>query len=136
MVRRLRRQPGAFGLVGANGGFLSKYSVGVYSTTPTPWRGFDSADLQREIDAWPAPPLAADGDAEGEVETYTIDYQGSAPKGIVIARNAQQQRFVAMTEPGDEIATRMMQEEPLGATITAQPDENGCRVITSFSPAR
>ena len=51
MVRRLRAEPEAFGLVGANGGFLTKYSVGVYSTKPAPWRGFSSADLQREIDA-------------------------------------------------------------------------------------
>ena len=29
MVRALRADPGAYGLVGANGGFLSKYSVGV-----------------------------------------------------------------------------------------------------------
>ena len=32
MVRGLRKRRGAKGLVGANGGFLSKYSVGVYST--------------------------------------------------------------------------------------------------------
>ena len=33
MVQALRERPGAYGFVGANGGFLSKYSVGVYSTT-------------------------------------------------------------------------------------------------------
>jgi acetyl-CoA C-acetyltransferase len=31
-VARMRSAPGQFGLVGANGGILSKYSVGVYST--------------------------------------------------------------------------------------------------------
>ncbi len=37
MVRALRERPGAIGFVGANGGFLTKYSAGVYSTTPKPW---------------------------------------------------------------------------------------------------
>ena len=33
-VQRARRAPGSYGLVGANGGIMSKYSAGVYSTTP------------------------------------------------------------------------------------------------------
>ena len=35
-VQRARRDPGTYGLVGANGGIVSKYSAGVYSTTPAP----------------------------------------------------------------------------------------------------
>jgi acetyl-CoA C-acetyltransferase len=35
IVQRARAHPGSFGLVGANGGIMSKYSVGVYSTTPS-----------------------------------------------------------------------------------------------------
>ena len=33
-VAAMRDKPGSFGLVGANGGVMSKYSVGVYSTEP------------------------------------------------------------------------------------------------------
>ncbi len=36
-VARMRAAPGAFGLVAANGGIISKYSVGVYSTEPGEW---------------------------------------------------------------------------------------------------
>ena len=36
-VTQMRDKPGAFGLVGANGGVMSKYSVGVYSTEPADW---------------------------------------------------------------------------------------------------
>jgi acetyl-CoA C-acetyltransferase len=71
-VQRLRAQPGAFGLVGANGGFLSKYSAGVYSTTPAPWRPDRSAELQAELDARPAPPVAVVADGPATVETCTI----------------------------------------------------------------
>ena len=34
---------------------MSKYSAGVYSTTPAAWTPDRSADLQAEIDGWPAP---------------------------------------------------------------------------------
>ena len=64
-VRRARSAPGCHGLVGANGGIMSKYSAGVYSTTPAAWTPDRSADLQAEIDGWAAPEQAryADGPA-------------------------------------------------------------------------
>ena len=34
MVPKLRQEPGTFGLVTANGGFLSKHAGCVYSTAP------------------------------------------------------------------------------------------------------
>ncbi|HWF77658.1 MAG TPA: acetyl-CoA acetyltransferase, partial [Caulobacteraceae bacterium] len=93
MARKLRRMPGTVGLVGANGGFLSKYSVGVYSTKPAEWRGFDSAPLQREVDGWAAPELAPDYSGEATIETYTIDYAGKEPRGVVIGRTPSDARF-------------------------------------------
>src|SRR3984957_8606336 len=36
-VQRARQAPGSFGFVGANGGYMSKYSAGVYSTRPAAW---------------------------------------------------------------------------------------------------
>lgn len=135
MVRRLRAEPTARGLVGANGGFLSKYSVGVYSARPAPWRGFDSKALQTEVDAWAAPALAA-GSGEGVVDTYTIDYSGQALLGIVIGRlKADGARFVAMTDMADaSIARRMIEVDPLGATVTMTVNDEGRSVIASYSP--
>src|ERR1700751_4472197 len=52
-VARMRSTPGQFGLVGANGGILSKYSVGVYSTTPAEWKPDRSAELQAQIGSLP-----------------------------------------------------------------------------------
>ena len=60
-VQRARRAPGSYGLVGANGGIMSKYSAGVYSTTPAAWTPDRSAELQAEIDGWPAPEQARAG---------------------------------------------------------------------------
>lgn len=132
MIRTLRARPGAKGLVGANGGFLSKYSVGVYSTQPRAWTPFDSKALQAEIDAWPAPTPAAPEALSGVVETYTIDYAREPKNGIVVARTADGARFVAMTGEAGDIAEQMVAEEPLGRAVTVRLDERGRRVITGL----
>jgi acetyl-CoA C-acetyltransferase len=137
MVRALRARPGAIGLVGANGGFLSKYSVGVYSTRPKAWTGFDSKALQAEVDAWPAPELSPPAAGSGVVETYTIDYAGPAPRGVVIGRlDRGGARFVAMTADGDaEIVQAMIDHEPLGAKVRLETDDAGHTLIKGFTPA-
>jgi acetyl-CoA C-acetyltransferase len=137
MTRALRKAPGEFGMVCANGGFLSKYSVGVYSTRPSAWRGFDSRALQAAVEAWPAPAVAGTEAAEGIVETYTIDYAGKAPRGIVIGRrNSDGARFVAKTEDGDAIVAAMIEQEPLGASVSYAPNAEGKAILRSFSPVR
>jgi acetyl-CoA C-acetyltransferase len=135
MVRALRERPGDFGLVAANGGFLSKYSVGVYSTRPSDWKGFDSRALQAKVDAWPAPMLA-NGTGEGTIDTYTIDYAGPAPRGVVIGTLKDGgARFIAMTDPEDQsVVEAMISSDPLGACVTLAQDEAGKAVIRSFAP--
>jgi acetyl-CoA C-acetyltransferase len=136
MVLALRGRPDAIGLVAANGGFLSKYSVGIYSAKPAPWHGFDSAALQEAIDSWAAPAVAA-GEGVGTVETYTIDFNGPAPVGVVIGRldEGGARRFVARTDPDDDaIARRMAAEEPLGARVRVSLNDEGRSIIREFSP--
>jgi acetyl-CoA C-acetyltransferase len=134
MARKLRRMPGTPGLVGANGGFLTKYSVGVYSTRAAEWRGFDSAPLQREIDAWPAPELAPDYSGEATVETYTIDYAGKEPRGVVIGRTPTGARFAAAVED-PAIVRQLIAEDPLGGRLTVAKQDDGRIMVTAFEPA-
>jgi acetyl-CoA C-acetyltransferase len=137
MARRLRAAPCAKGLVAANGGFLSKYSVGIYSATPAPWRAFESSALQTEIDSWAAPSVAP-GNGEGIVETYTIDYSGAAPVGIVVGRlDGSGARFAARTDPADDsLARRMASEEPLGARVRVSRNSEDRSIIHEFQPRR
>ena len=136
MVRALRARPGAFGFVGANGGFLSKYSAGVYSTKPSNWSGFDSSALQAEIDAWPAPVLAAPTRGAGTVSTYTIDYSGKAPRGLVIGDlDAGGGRFVATTDPEDGVVVQaMIDNDPLGGRVELDVGEGERSLVRSFEP--
>jgi acetyl-CoA C-acetyltransferase len=73
VVGDLRERPGAFGLVWANGGFVTKHSFGVYSTSP-PANGFRHAHPQAEIDAGPRREVASMEEAAGPatVEAYTV----------------------------------------------------------------
>jgi acetyl-CoA C-acetyltransferase len=120
-------------VVGANGGFLSKYSVGVYASEATPWRGFDSKPLQAEIDAWPAPTLTQSYSGRATVETYTIDYAGTAPHGTVVARTPSGERLAAAVEDA-ALVKRMIAEEPLGASVTVA-SADGKSAVTAFEPA-
>ena len=136
MVRALRGSPDAVGVVGANGGYLSKYSVGVYSARSTDWRPFDSANLQAEIDAWPAV-AQADPDAlslEGTIETYTLDEDRTPPAAIVVARTPDARRFTAMTD-APELVDSLRAAEPLGGHIRTEAGGDETRRITSFTPA-
>ncbi|HEX7948190.1 MAG TPA: acetyl-CoA acetyltransferase [Phenylobacterium sp.] len=131
MVRALRAQPQAYGLVGANGGFLSKYSVGVYSARPRAWRPFQSQDLQAQIDAWPAPAPAPADVLTGVVETYTVDHGRDPKHGVLVCRTPAGERFVAMTDPTHpQIVEQMLTQEPLGAAVACEMDDRGRRIVT------
>jgi acetyl-CoA C-acetyltransferase len=52
MAEVLRGDPGALGLVSANGGFVTKHALGLYSTEP-PTGGFRWADVQPAVDELP-----------------------------------------------------------------------------------
>jgi len=74
VVDDLRRQPGEFGLVWANGGYATKHAFGVYSTTPPVGAGFRHDTPQDRIDALPRRELATPEQAAGiaPIESYTV----------------------------------------------------------------
>jgi len=120
MVEKLRAEPGRYGFVGANGGWMSKYAVGVYSTRPATWKTCDSEPLQARIDALPAPVLLQEADGEATIETYTIVYvKGQPAYALVVGRRlAGGERFLALSQDGDaETLAGMLKEDPLGRRI-------------------
>jgi acetyl-CoA C-acetyltransferase len=136
MVRALRHQPGALGFVGANGGFLTKYSAGVYSTTPKSWRPIDNRALQAEIESWPAPDVVP-GVGSGRVETYTINHGGETPRGVIVGRlEAGGGRFISTTSADDRsVVDAMMDLDPLGARVEVALDERGRSIVRSIEKA-
>ncbi|GII34446.1 acetyl-CoA acetyltransferase [Planotetraspora mira] len=132
-VQRLRSAPGSYGLVGANGGMLSKYSAGVYSTTPGEWRPDRSAALQAEIDAWPGVEQAVQADGWGTIETYTVRHRREGDRvGIVVGRlEADGRRFLARTEDSDTAMLDLLSTgEPIGHRVYVRSFDAVNRVTT------
>ncbi|HEX4248045.1 MAG TPA: acetyl-CoA acetyltransferase [Pseudonocardia sp.] len=132
-VQRCRARPGSYGLVGANGGILSKYSAGVYATTPTGWLASRDDALQEEIDTWPTVEIAQHADGWGTVETYTVKHRRDGNTGIVVGRLERDgRRFIATTEPGDDEMLELLGTgEPLGERVYLRSFGRGNRVTTS-----
>ena len=135
IAQRTRAHPGSYGFVGANGGIMSKYSVGVYSTAPAPWRPDDSAGLQAGIDGWPAVAQARHADGWATIETYTVSRgRDGARTGIVVGRlEADGRRFLARADDrdGDLLTLLGSAEEPVGERVYARSSESGNRVTTT-----
>ena len=133
-VARARANPGSYGFVGANGGVMSKYSAGVYSTTPAAWRPDASAALQAEIDGWAAPVQAQHADGWATIETYTVTHGRDGTRtGIVVGRLAADgRRFVARADDRDTgVLGLLTAGEPIGERVYARSFGSGNRVTTS-----
>ena len=134
IVQRARREPGSFGLVGANGGFMTKYSAGVYSTSPAPWAPDRSTELQAEVDGWASVGQTLRADGWAAIETFTIRYRRDGSRvGIVIGRLEEDgRRFVARGEDHDEELLGLLAgEQAAGERVFVRSVEAGNRVTTS-----
>jgi acetyl-CoA C-acetyltransferase len=126
-VAEMRDKPGRFGLVGANGGTMSKYSVGIYSTLPVDWRSDRSSELNGEIASLPTVSVKECADGPATIETYSVRYDWPVRTGVVIARlDADGSRFMALTED-DDLVGLMSDGDPLGAHIVVTSAEQGNR---------
>ncbi|MCK2218814.1 acetyl-CoA acetyltransferase [Actinomadura sp. ATCC 31491] len=134
LAHRLRAEPGAYGMVGANGGSLSKYSVGVYSTAPAPWRPDGGARLQAELDSWPGVEHVLHADGWATIETYTVKHARDGRRtGIVVGRlEAGGRRFLATTADGDDDTLGLLSTgEPIGRRVYARSFGSGNRVAVT-----
>lgn len=132
MSSRLRSAGAGHGLVTANGMYLTKHSLGLYSTeAPTaPWRDADNRALQQQIDAAPRLSVAADPAGDVTIETWTVGFGREGPKrGIVIAHNDAGERVVCNTAPDDAVLQRLIEEDPIGQRGTVRV-QDGVNLLT------
>ncbi len=112
MSARLRTDRSAFGLVLANGGWMTKESVGVYSATPP--NAFTPA-------AAPAKParqiqLCTD-DCSGLLETFTVLHGKTGPeRGIALVRLADGRRALANAS-GEALSVLRADTSPVGRKV-------------------
>ncbi len=132
--RRCRDNPGEYALVNGNGGYLTKHSIGIYSSRrfEGEWRRPDAAPLQNEIDAMESPAREHKPDGRGTVETYTVVFgRAGMERGIVIGRlEANGARFIANTPSDPALLADMVEEDYLGRTGRASAGD----VCNTFTP--
>jgi acetyl-CoA C-acetyltransferase len=129
MMERLRTNPGRFGLCTGNGWYLTKHSVGIYSTVPVSggWKREQPTSYLGEIARQPHPIVTENPDGAARVETYTVVTDRKGRRfGIVIGRQEDGRRFLANTCDDKETLDRMTREEMIGRTgaITNGPGGN------------
>lgn len=130
-----RAQPGAFALITANGWFLTKHAVGVYSTEPImgTWSRRDPKAIQREIDAQDHPPIVHEPSGAATIEAYTVVHARERMRmGIIIGRDSEGRRFVANT-PDDEATLKSLQTvDSIGRTGRVESADGGMK--NTFTP--
>ncbi len=128
MLRKVRSRPGSFGLVTANGNYVTKHSFGIYSTTPVKGRWSREAPgvLQARLDALPKAPFTQTPSGAARVETYTVMHGRQGPDyALVFGRlEATGERFLANTPPDPAVMWDLQNRESLGrpGTVTRAPD--------------
>ena len=126
-VQRVRADRGSFALVGANGGWMSKYATGVYSTAPADWSANDRyAVLPKASDKVPLAAMPADS---ATVESYTISHTRTGSVAVWIGRNAAGERVIGNADLTHE-PTRAAFEggEPFGARLAVTRKEQGLNI--------
>ena len=130
VMRRLRANPGDYGLITANGWFLTKQSTGVYSTRrpDAPFERENPTVLQRQIDALPHPEITETPEGRAVIETYTVVHgREGYLLGIVIGRDEAGRRFVAHTPSDPETLHGLESVESVGRTGRVGPAPEGQR---------
>ena len=120
MMNVVRKKPGSFGMVTANGNYLTKHSAGLYSTEPVkgPWRREDPKKLQAELDAQPRRKVETRPAGTGAIETYCVAYGKAGPdKAYILGRlDSTGDRFVAAGNDPTLLAD-MLTHEQLGRKV-------------------
>ena len=124
MAEILRANPGKKGMVTANGGYLTKHSLGLYSTEPVsakngevPWCRRDPAEYQAEINAEPHPGVDKNPQGKaGTVEAYTVlfDRNNEPTIGLVLGRLESGKRFYARMHSDRELLRAWTQQSAVG----------------------
>jgi acetyl-CoA C-acetyltransferase len=133
-VSRARREPGSRGLVAANGGVLSKYSVGIYTTTPSPWRPSTSSELQERLDAVDTVGTTDTPNGWARLESWTVKHTRKGRNAIVVGRlEPDGKRFIATGVPGDDALLELLErsESPIGERLFVRATGPGNRVSVS-----
>jgi acetyl-CoA C-acetyltransferase len=122
MVGVLRADPGSLGLVTGVGGYLTKHTLGLYSTEPPD--GFRWADAQEQAEATPHRALAEAADGTAIVESWVVQHgrDGGAERVLAACLLDDGRRTWASSDDGDTVAEMRAGAEQVGRVVKIGPD--------------
>ncbi len=123
MAGVLRADPGSLGLVTGVGGYLTKHTLGLYSTEPPP-DGFRWADAQEQAEVTPTRELAEDVDGTATVESWVVQHgrDGDAEAVQVACLLDDGRRTWASSDDSDTVAEMRAGAEQVGRVVKVGPD--------------
>lgn len=119
-VARCRAAPGSYALVGANGGIMSKYAAGVYSTQPAKWgrgRWKSLPKIKPEFAVLDA------HDGEAEAESFTIQPGKAGETATVVARVGSARVLANSADPA--ICAELRGSKVAGRPVRIEEGEGG-----------
>lgn len=119
MMDVLRENRGKFGLLNANGWFITKHSMGIYSTTALTreWQRENPADYQQVLLEQEHPPFTETPNGNARVEAYTVVHgRGGVERALIIGLLDNGTRFIAETPDDENTLQGMMSREMIGVS--------------------
>ncbi|MEV5646837.1 crotonase/enoyl-CoA hydratase family protein [Nocardia sp. NPDC052254] len=116
MVRRLRAEPGTYGLASSLGWYVTKHALGVYSSLPPaqPYR-----HLRPIVDNPPARPARSDYDGPAVVEAYTVPYgRDGEPESAVLSLIEPKGARILLRTTDSELIGQLIGDDLLGLPVT------------------
>ncbi len=115
-VHELRERRHQNVMVTANGWYLTKHAIGIYSARPHAGEMVASQKIQQRLDAEPTRQLRERASGTGTVETYTVVHdRHGATSAIVLGTLGSGERFLANVPGSRAELTALAQQELLGA---------------------
>ena len=119
-VQRCRAGPGDKVLVGANGGIMSKYAVGIYSTAPADWSHARWTSLPKIA---PTCHVLDKLDGEAAAESFTIQPGKAGETATLIARLGDARVVANSTDPA--ICAGLRAGKVSGRPVRVEESETG-----------
>lgn len=122
MAGVLRGDPGTVGLISANGGYVTKHAIGLYSTEPPPAGRFQHADVQDEVDRFPTREVTGEHVGAATIEAYTVMHDHTGPlEALISALTPAGVRTYARSSDAASMAS-LMAQDAVGAAVELDTD--------------
>lgn len=116
LVGTLRDHAGELGLQTANGGYVTKHAIGVYSTEPPP-QPFRHEDCQEAVDAFGSRETAPDHVGDATIEAYTVMHDHDGPRTALVTALTPEGRRALASSTDEAFMASLMAVESVGTTV-------------------